>query len=86
MGKGVSFIYIHVFMLCISVYIYNTSIHNHEIWNSYSDQEKRIMFFRDKKEKIKKRAITDHFHLAFQLIKRVQTLVCSQRHCAWLVG
>lgn len=46
MDKGVS--YIFMFMLCIC--LYNTNIHNHDIQNSYSDQEKRLIFFREQEE------------------------------------
>ena len=40
-------------MLHTHTYIHNTTTRNHEIWHSYSDQEKGIIFFRGKKEKKK---------------------------------
>lgn len=73
MHKGVSyFMYVILYICVLYIYIH---AHNHGIWNSYSDQENRIIFFRSKKESSKE---DGHFNLVFQLIKRVHTLVCKQ--------
>ena len=45
---------INVFMLHTHIYIHNTTTRNREIWYSYSDQKKGIIFFRGKKGKKKK--------------------------------
>ena len=44
---------VFIFMLHTHIYIHNTTTRNHEIWDSYSDQEKGIIFFRGKKGKKK---------------------------------